>query len=65
MNEAVIVEAVKNIQAQVALQQEALLLIQRKAGTFLSRDEKEHLATCIQSFGHLLDRNMKLLRVSV
>lgn len=65
MNESILMEAVKNMQAQLALQQEALLLIQRKADKLLSREEKDHLSTCIKSFGHLLDRNMKLLGVSL
>ena len=51
----------KNLQAQVALQQEALNIVYRKATALLDRNEKEQINTCQTAFAALLDQNRKLL----
>ena len=51
----------KNLQAQIALQQEALNIVHKKAGALLDRTEKEQINICQTGFAALLDQNRKLL----
>ncbi len=51
----------KNMQAQIALQQEALNIVYRKAATLLNREEREQLNTCQTAFAALLDQNTKIM----
>ena len=51
----------KNLQAQIALQQEALNIVHNKAARLLDRNEKEQINICQTGFAALLDQNKKLL----